>query len=223
MDVKFRTLKAEEIEVRPAQIKDGKATILLYIDSRAVVRIMNETVGPMNWNMEFTEVNGQVVGKMGIWDEEKSMWVYKSDTGSESNIEAQKGLFSDCYKRTLARWGVDELYSAPRIIIDDDGYGCRGYKVSRIEYNEDRNIVFLAISNRYGKTVFTWSVTDGDAAPAPTPTISPYDALKSYCGQLKATADKEQLKKFWAYYEPKSKEWRGNFNPEQLWKKWTAS
>ena len=77
-EVKFRRLTADEIEVRPAMIKDGKATMLLYIDSRSVGRLLDETVGPMGWTMEFTDVNGQVVGKMGIWDEEKGQWVYKS-------------------------------------------------------------------------------------------------------------------------------------------------
>ena len=104
----FRTLKAEEIEVRVQSVKNGKANMLLYIDSRAVTKLLDETVGPMNWQTEFYEVNGQTIGKLGIWDSEKQQWIWKSDTGTESNIEAVKGLISDVYKRMLSRWGVIE-------------------------------------------------------------------------------------------------------------------
>lgn len=91
-EIKFRELGPDDIEVRPATIKDGKATLLLYIDSRSVVELMDQAVGPFNWNMEFTQVGDQIIGRMGVWDEEKNTWVVKSDTGSESNIEASKGL-----------------------------------------------------------------------------------------------------------------------------------
>ena len=44
-DIIFRTLRADEIEVRPSHVKEGKANMLLYIDSRAVVSLLNETIG----------------------------------------------------------------------------------------------------------------------------------------------------------------------------------
>ena len=84
----FRTLRADEIEVRPSHIKDGKANLLLYIDSRAVVSLLNETVGNLNWQSKFYEAKGQLIGEIGIYDKEKEMWIWKGDTGSESNIEA---------------------------------------------------------------------------------------------------------------------------------------
>lgn len=224
-------LRADEIDVRPAMIKDGKATMLLYMDSRSAVRLLNETVSPMGWNMEFSEVNGQVVGKLGIWDEEKGMWVYKCDTGSESNIESQKGLFSDCYKRCLSRWGVDELYSAPKIVIPDDGYGCSGYKVGKIEYNQDREIVMLTILNRFGKMVFDWRIND-ETEPQNKPvdeakdldwTPDNIDALKSFCGSLKGKVDNNELKKFYAFYEKRCGEWKNRFEPDKLWERWLST
>lgn len=232
-EIQFRLLRADEIECRPAMVKDGKATMLLYIDSRAVVRLLNETVGQTNWCMEFEDVNGQLVGKMGIWDEDKGMFVYKSDTGSESNIEAQKGLFSDCYKRCLSRWGVDELYTAPRIVVEDDKYGNTGCKVSRIEYNENREIVALEIVNRFNKPVFGWK--DDRYVNTPSPTISPDNtptqkaspnlaALIKFCSELKLTLDEEgvnELKEFYRYWGVQNRDkldnWQGPFKPEKLW------
>ena len=157
-EINFRTLNPNEIEVRPQSVKNGKANMLLYIDSRAVVKLLNESVGNMNWQSEFYTVNGQTMCKIGIWDDERQMWIWKSDTGSESNIEAEKGLISDCYKRVLSRWGITELYSSPKIVWDDDGYGNSGYKVSEIDYNEYREITHLVIVNRFGKEAFRWDM-----------------------------------------------------------------
>lgn len=235
MEIKFRTLRADEIEVRPQVIKDGKATMLLYIDSRAVVELLNETVGASNWTMDFKEVAGQTVGMLGIWDEEKGRFVYKSDTGSESNVEAQKGLFSDCYKRCLSRWGVDELYSAPRIQIPDDGYKCTGYKVSEIGYDDDRKISHLVIVNRWGDEAFRW---DDDSTK-----YYMYDKnekkknnrqiFTEYCTFLKNEGkDLEELKKFYRWYAEDYSDvkggilvdvWNGMINPANLWAKWLTN
>ena len=57
-NIDFRTLRADEIEVRPSHVKDGKANLLLYIDSRAVVSLLNETVGNLNWQSKF---KGQLI------------------------------------------------------------------------------------------------------------------------------------------------------------------
>lgn len=161
MELKFRTLRADEIEVRPARIdkQTGKATMLLYMDSRAATNLLDETVGPMNWEMLFeTETaTNLTIGRLGIWDENKNRFVYKSDTGSESNIEAEKGKVSDIYKRCLSRWGVNELYSAPKIEIPDDGYKCTGYKVGAITYDDKRQITHLTLVNRFGKVAYTYN------------------------------------------------------------------
>ena len=220
----FRLLRPEEIECRPQSVKNGKCNLLLYMTSRTVTDLLDETVGSRNWTSEFYTVNNMVVCRIGIWDEDKRMFVYKSDTGSESNIEAEKGLFSDCYKRCLSRWGVNELYSAPNITVDDDGYGNRGYYVSLIRYDEDaRKITELHIANKFDKEVFSWKY--GEKTKATTQnteqTKSNYDLLVEFCKQAKADgADQEQLKKFFKYYEEKSKQWKSVFNAKALFDKW---
>jgi hypothetical protein len=234
----FRTLRADEIEVRPSHIKDGKANLLLYIDSRAVVSLLNETVGNLNWQSKFYEAKGQLIGEIGIYDKEKEMWIWKGDTGSESNIEAQKGLISDVYKRVLARWGIDELYSSPRIQVPDDGYGNSGYKVAEIRYNENRNIIHLVIVNRLDKEVFRWGVHQQSQSISPqTPILLPDrkggignstneviqsikdNANKVY--QLEST-NREELKRFVNFYVAKIERegWKGTFNFDILFERW---
>ena len=235
----FRTLKAEEIEVRVQSVKNGKANMLLYIDSRAVTKLLDETVGPMNWQTEFYEVNGQTIGKLGIWDEEKKQWIFKSDTGTESNIEAVKGLISDVYKRMLSRWGVVELYSSPKIVLDDDGYGNTGYRVSEILYDGERNITHLVLVNRFGKEVFRWD--EGQRPQVAQRAVAPQnvqtDALdyvvetemdklkKFYKSKFRTMSPEEQkvFTDFKDFYKNKIENngWKGgNFNPDNLWLRW---
>ena len=240
----FRTLKAEEIEVRVQSVKNGKANMLLYIDSRAVTKLLDETVGPMNWQTEFYEVNGQTIGKLGIWDEEKKQWIFKSDTGTESNIEAVKGLISDVYKRMLSRWGVVELYSSPKIVLDDDGYGNTGYRVSEILYDGERNITHLVLVNRFGKEVFRWD--EGQRPQVAHTTQTPQRLQAPQNAQTDALdyvveTEMDKLKKFYKskfhtmgpdeqkiftefkdFYKNKIEKngWKGEFNVENLYIRW---
>lgn len=221
---KFRLLRADEIECRVQSVKNGKATMLLYIDSRCVTNLLDEAVGCMNWQTEFYSVNGQIMGKLGIWDEDKKLWVWKSDTGSESNIEAEKGLISDTYKRLLSRWGVTELYSAPRIQLEDDGYNNTGYKVSEIAY-EGRKITHLVIVNKFGKEAFRWDINGNNSVSQPSPVLTPTKdkrtLLTEFCQtQMTNGANRDELGKFYHYYEPKCKDWKGNMNLQSLWEKW---
>lgn len=241
-NVNFRTLRANEIEVRPSHTKEGKANLLLYVDSRAVVSLLNETVGNLNWQSKFYEANGQTIGEIGIYDDEKEMWIWKGDTGSESNIEASKGLVSDIYKRVLSRWGVDELYSSPKIQIPDDGYGNSGYKVSEIQYNEHREICGLVIVNRFGKEVYRMdnkqqnaSVSNQLVVVAQHPAVSakvPSDkelkiqSLNDAANSIynKEGTNKKELKKFVEYYTKliNEKGWDNEFKFDKLFGRWMS-
>lgn len=228
-ELNFRMLKAEEIECRPQSVKNGKCNLLLYMSSRVVTDLLDETAGNMNWTSEYYTVNNMVVCRIGIWDDEKGMFIYKSDTGSESNIEAEKGLFSDCYKRCLSRWGVNELYTTPSIVIDDDGYGNRGYYVSLIRYDEAaRKITELHIANKFDKEVFSWKCGEKtntiEQKQEPKQTKQPIDILADFCRQEKEKGgDKAMLEKFYRFYEKRIRDgWQGQFNVNKLWVNWTS-
>lgn len=156
---KIRNLKAQEIEVRYGnKLKDGRVNMLLYIDSRAATELLDETYGMENWNLEYKSVGNQIYGRLSIYDEQSQRWVYREDTGSESNIEAQKGLSSDILKRCLARFGCNGLYSSPQITINEsEAYGL---EVDAVEWDENGKMKFLSISKplKTGgyKPIFTW-------------------------------------------------------------------
>lgn len=180
-NIEFRTLKPEEVEVRPqnkAKNSDTKI-LLLYIDSRAVTTLLDETVGNLNWKNEFYEADGLLFNRLSIWDSEKQEWISRSETGSESTIEQEKGKVSDTFKRCLSRFGVTELYSSPRIEVKDDGYGCTGYKVSEIAYDDNRKITHLVIVNRFGKEIARWDTNTRQQRQAPVqPQAQPVQAPK---------------------------------------------
>lgn len=120
---KFRDLRADEIECRIGQIgkEDKGLSLLLYKDARCDMAILDETVGTLNWQREHYEVKGNMYCKVSIWDTEKNTWVWKSDCGTESNTEAQKGEASDSFKRACVNWGIGrELYTSPYIWITAD-------------------------------------------------------------------------------------------------------
>ena len=115
----FRQLKADEIECRVAQISEKGLFLLLYKDARCDMNILDETVGELNWKREHTRDNKNCI--VSIWDEDKSQWVGKEDTGTESSSEAAKGLASDSFKRACFNWGIGrELFTAPKIWIPSD-------------------------------------------------------------------------------------------------------
>ena len=162
MELKFRTLKANEIDCRIATISEKGLSLLLYKDARVDQTILDETVGAMNWQRHHSRDNANCI--ISIWDGEKKQWIEKEDTGKESFTEKEKGLASDSFKRAGFNWGIGrELYSAPFIWIgadkaeikaDKNGkFQCRDqFAVEQILYDSNRNIVALSIKNTTKKT-----------------------------------------------------------------------
>jgi len=110
--MEFRLLKADEIEARISQVSERGVTLLLYKDARCDMNILDETVGPMNWQRSHSRDNANCT--VSIWDESKKIWISKEDTGTESYTEAEKGKASDSFKRACFNWGIGrELYTAP--------------------------------------------------------------------------------------------------------------
>ncbi len=104
---------------RVQSTKYGKTTCVAYIDARDCMDILDEVCGPENWQSIFYEENGLLFCKVGIfvtnsYENVQGMWVWKSDTGSESNVEKDKGHVSDAFKRSCVKWGIGRfLYRLP--------------------------------------------------------------------------------------------------------------
>lgn len=156
MNLQFRKLRENEIEARVQSVKATGLVLLLYKDARCDMKLLDETVGPMNWQKEYLRDNSNC--RVSIWDIEKKQWVSKEDTGTESNTEKEKGKASDSFKRACFNWGIGrELYSAPFIWIpaercnikqSGNKYICNDkFRVEKITYDDDGNIDGLSIMN----------------------------------------------------------------------------
>jgi len=103
--IDFSQLKKKIIyKWRVQSSKQYSTDLVAYIDARDVEDLFDEVCGPENWCCDFKTAGTQMICSIGIFI--KGKWVYKSDGGSASNIEAEKGLLSDSFKRAAVKWGV---------------------------------------------------------------------------------------------------------------------
>lgn len=171
----FRTLRADEIDVRVQQVKKNGAgnvyaQLLLYKDARVDMTLLDEEFGILGWQREHSFKDGKNYCKVSVFDKEHNVWVVKEDIGTPSNTEADKGQASDAFKRACVNLGIGrELYTSPKLVVElgdkeyyatKDGKGNDVYRastfisfaVSAIDYDERRNIVAIEIVDNNGRT-----------------------------------------------------------------------
>lgn len=172
----FRNLTAEDIECRVNTVSEKGCSLLLYKDARCDMKILDETVGPENWQRSHELINGNLFCNVSIYDADKKIWITKQDVGTESYTEKEKGQASDAFKRACFNWGIGrELYTAPFIWIPNDkvtlkekpGQGSKKawttydkFRVTQIIVN-DGEIKALAVKNdSLGKMAFKYDVRE---------------------------------------------------------------
>lgn len=173
MGISFRPLKAEEIECRIGTVSSNGTgvSLLLFKTARVDADILDETVGHENWQCDFYECKGTLFCKVGILcdcRDGRSEWVWKSDAGAPSNMEAQKGEASDAFKRASFKWGIGrELYTAPFIWVPserceivrgrNDKFMCRTrFSVAKVAVEDGRLTGIRIVNADTGTVVYSW-------------------------------------------------------------------
>ncbi len=92
----------EKWEEKTRQGPGGKQ--LSYVTARAVMRRLDEIVGPDGWQSKMVEVAGNVACELSVRYGDR--WVTKTDGAGETTIEGDKGAFSDAFKRAAVHHGI---------------------------------------------------------------------------------------------------------------------
>lgn len=156
--MKFRKLKASEIDARVSTVNQKGCSLLLYKDARVDQNILDENVGCMNWQRSHQLIGDRLYCTVSIWDADKNQWISKQDVGTESYTEKEKGQASDSFKRACFNLGIGrELYTAPFIWISSSKVNLEEkngkyttydrFKVDEIGYDKNGNINKLVIRN----------------------------------------------------------------------------
>lgn len=119
-----RPLDRSEIDFRVGSvIKSGEkcyATILAYKDARVDMKLLDEVFGCLCWQTRYErDSKGVLQCGIGVYNPAIKDWVWKWSNGSESNAEAEKGEYSDAFKRAGFMWGIGRhLYDEGEIFIE---------------------------------------------------------------------------------------------------------
>lgn len=175
-ELRFRDLRADELEVRVSQVKESGLSLLVYKDARVDMKLLDEVVGPLNWKREHQLIGANLYCTVSIWDEDKHEWITKQDVGVESFTAKEKGQASDSFKRACTNLGIGRaLYSAPFIWVKAADANIRPsgngrfkcddvFRVTDIEY-EDGKISALTIRNET-KNRICFKTKKAKAAPS---------------------------------------------------------
>lgn len=104
------------------------AKCVAYIDARDVQDRLDEVCG-LDWQCKYSEHKGNLFCSIGIHalnnKTNTTEWVWRSDCGTESNVEKEKGEASDAFKRAAVMWGIGRfLYSKELVkltVLQKDG------------------------------------------------------------------------------------------------------
>lgn len=209
--MKFRKLRADEIDVRVASVTENGCSLLLYKDARVDQNILDETFGIFNWQRSHQLIGDRLYCTVSVKNTETGEWVSKQDVGTESFTEPEKGQASDSFKRACFNFGIGrELYTAPFVWVSADKCSIKAgkngkpavydrFKVQDIGYSENGNINRLAIVNtsRKDEVVFTFGdfpkVTPTKIAKTPTKPVDTPKKTVEKIGDKKVITLKKTL------------------------------
>jgi hypothetical protein len=109
-------IKVMPFKWRVQSVKEWGADCVAYVDARDVQDKLDEVCGHL-WQSRYSEHKGNLFCSIGIKIGDE--WIWRSDCGTESNVEKQKGEASDAFKRAAVMWGIGRfLYNQEIIRLD---------------------------------------------------------------------------------------------------------
>lgn len=101
--------------------KATKGIALAYIDSREVMKRLDDVCGLGGWQAKYVPMDGGFICELSILID--GQWVTKSNAAGNTHVEPVKGGASDALKRAAATWGVGRyLYYLPNVWVPVNEY-----------------------------------------------------------------------------------------------------
>lgn len=156
-----------------------------YVDARQVMDLLDEVVGSTNWQDHYREVAGKVYCDLSFFvqhEDGSTEWVTKSDCGTESQFEGEKGQASDAFKRAAVKWGACRFLYALDIV-----------KVKSLENGTDnKGKPRYVPADDNGKRIYNLTAyiqgLQGQQAPPPA-TPAQKEDIKTLCQELGWTGE----------------------------------
>lgn len=99
--------------------KATKGIALAFIDSREVMKRLDDVCGIDGWQDKYIAVDGGFICELSI--KVGDQWITKSNAAGNTKIEPIKGGASDALKRAAATWGIGRyLYYLPNTWVELD-------------------------------------------------------------------------------------------------------
>jgi hypothetical protein len=106
------------VKWRASDFRGENSRALLYIDARDVMDRLDEVIGINNWMTEYTDIESRCVCKLTLRYDNDFDWVSKSDVGTQSTFEGEKGMYSDAIKRAAVQHGIGRYLYDDGILQD---------------------------------------------------------------------------------------------------------
>lgn len=110
-----------------------KGLALAYIDARHVMQRLDDVCSPDGWQAIYDNAgNGKTCCRIGVCV--NGNWVWKANGAGDTDVEADKGAFSDAFKRAAVLWGIGRyLYDLPATWVEIEQRG-RSHVIKQEEY-----------------------------------------------------------------------------------------
>lgn len=110
-------LTKDDVELRIGTTSENGFSLLIYKTARTDIKRLTDVFGLLWKNKHFYDGKDLLCCEISI--KVKDEWVGRSDVGTESTTEKEKGSYSDSFKRAGFRWGIGlELYRSPFIWVN---------------------------------------------------------------------------------------------------------
>ena len=109
-----------------------KGMAIPYMNKKMVIDRLNEVLGPVNWQDEYVKDGDTMTCKLLL--RFAGEWITKSDGAGQTDIEGEKGAYSDAFKRAAMKWGIGlYLNDVPKVWIEVEPFH-GSFRIPKDEY-----------------------------------------------------------------------------------------